>query len=302
MIRELYFINDAEGMSTPPTVRFDDVVISDSAQLSTSDGSSTYSHSFESVPTLTSWVHPDVVVVNQDKTPSVSVGSHATLGSGSLEVTGNAWKTLSVGGSPISANDDTFLRVDIKLTAVGELQGVGVQDTAGKTLIFSIEESLVMNERWIQPYNGGHQGTGGFVTLDIPIGRRWKSVHGSSLAISNIVFVNNDDFPGSTGTILFDDLRIYDKTETLPGMTGPTISDALYFYHNDHLGTPLALTDDVQDIVWSTKRDPWGNRSDESTSLAHRRTRPGTRSEALSGCRSGGQFAQHAGDRRRGRR
>ncbi len=58
VIRELYFVNDADEMSAPPTVRFDDVVISDSAPLSTSDGSSTYSHSFESLPTLSSRVLP----------------------------------------------------------------------------------------------------------------------------------------------------------------------------------------------------------------------------------------------------
>jgi len=30
-------------------------------------------------------------------------------------------------------------------------------------------------------------------------------------------------------------------------------------YHCDHLGTPLALTDQNQQIVWAAKLDPWGN-------------------------------------------
>jgi len=30
-------------------------------------------------------------------------------------------------------------------------------------------------------------------------------------------------------------------------------------YHCDHLGTPLALTDQNQQIVWAARLDPWGN-------------------------------------------
>ena len=30
-------------------------------------------------------------------------------------------------------------------------------------------------------------------------------------------------------------------------------------YHCDHLGTPIALTDEKQNIVWAARLDPWGN-------------------------------------------
>ena len=30
-------------------------------------------------------------------------------------------------------------------------------------------------------------------------------------------------------------------------------------YHCDHLGTPIALTDEQQNIVWAARLDPWGN-------------------------------------------
>jgi RHS repeat-associated protein len=37
-----------------------------------------------------------------------------------------------------------------------------------------------------------------------------------------------------------------------------------YFYHCDHLGTPIALTDRQGQIVWgAVKRDPWGNTQEE---------------------------------------
>jgi RHS repeat-associated protein len=37
----------------------------------------------------------------------------------------------------------------------------------------------------------------------------------------------------------------------------------IHFYHCDHLGTPLALTDRQGQIVWAAKYDPWGNIQEE---------------------------------------
>jgi RHS repeat-associated protein len=37
----------------------------------------------------------------------------------------------------------------------------------------------------------------------------------------------------------------------------------IHFYHCDHLGTPLALTDRQGHIVWAAKHDPWGNLQEE---------------------------------------
>jgi RHS repeat-associated protein len=37
----------------------------------------------------------------------------------------------------------------------------------------------------------------------------------------------------------------------------------IYFYHCDHLGTPIALTDRQGQIVWAAKYDPWGNIQEE---------------------------------------
>ena len=34
-------------------------------------------------------------------------------------------------------------------------------------------------------------------------------------------------------------------------------------YHCDHLGTPIALTDEKQNIVWAARLDPWGNVQEE---------------------------------------
>ena len=37
----------------------------------------------------------------------------------------------------------------------------------------------------------------------------------------------------------------------------------IHYYHCDHLGTPLALTDQKGNIVWAAKYDPWGNIEEE---------------------------------------
>jgi RHS repeat-associated protein len=37
----------------------------------------------------------------------------------------------------------------------------------------------------------------------------------------------------------------------------------IHYYHCDHLGTPLALTDQQGNIVWAARYDPWGNIEEE---------------------------------------
>jgi RHS repeat-associated protein len=37
----------------------------------------------------------------------------------------------------------------------------------------------------------------------------------------------------------------------------------IHFYHCDHLGTPIALTDRNGKIVWAARYDPWGNIEEE---------------------------------------
>jgi RHS repeat-associated protein len=41
----------------------------------------------------------------------------------------------------------------------------------------------------------------------------------------------------------------------------------IHFYHCDHLGTPIALTDRKGQIVWAARYDPWGNIEEEFNPL-----------------------------------
>jgi RHS repeat-associated protein len=47
-------------------------------------------------------------------------------------------------------------------------------------------------------------------------------------------------------------------TFTLQGDTSTTASTELYYVHNDHLGTPKALTDEAGNRAWSAVHDPFG--------------------------------------------
>jgi len=50
---------------------------------------------------------------------------------------------------------------------------------------------------------------------------------------------------------------------------------ATFFYHTDHLGTPQALTDDNQEIVWQTANDPFGEATDVVSAVEQNLRFPG---------------------------
>jgi len=48
------------------------------------------------------------------------------------------------------------------------------------------------------------------------------------------------------------------STGSLSGLINPPSTDALYFYHTDHLGTPIMMTDKDQNVVWEGEFLPFG--------------------------------------------
>ncbi|MCE1249101.1 MAG: RHS domain-containing protein [Comamonadaceae bacterium] len=54
--------------------------------------------------------------------------------------------------------------------------------------------------------------------------------------------------------------RLQDMSEQLQKQKQEESSPIrIHYYHCDHLGTPLALTDRKHQVVWAVKLDPWGN-------------------------------------------
>ena len=77
--------------------------------------------------------------------------------------------------------------------------------------------------------------------------------------------MNNNDFATSSGIIHFDNVKIYERTESNPPLPPSPPPSQIYAYHNDHLGTPLALVDTNHNVVWQTTRNAWGKRLVETT-------------------------------------
>ena len=85
-------------------------------------------------------------------------------------------------------------------------------------------------------------------------GQRVKKVAGGNTTIYHYDPQGNliEETDGS-GNLLAD--YIYAGTQRL-AMVKP--DNSVYYYHNDHLGTPLAMTNQAQQVVWSASYLPFG--------------------------------------------
>ena len=60
-------------------------------------------------------------------------------------------------------------------------------------------------------------------------------------------------------------------------------AEKIYFVHTDHLGTPQALTDDVQNTVWKAGEDPFGDEAPAIELVKNNIRFPGQYSDSESG-------------------
>ena len=74
-----------------------------------------------------------------------------------------------------------------------------------------------------------------------------------SFTFSNPVYLG----PGQT-TKTFDDAVLNNGQSYAYEAFRRTLTDTLYFYHADHLGTPIAMTDTSGALVWRAEHTPFG--------------------------------------------
>jgi RHS repeat-associated protein len=74
-----------------------------------------------------------------------------------------------------------------------------------------------------------------------------------SLTFSNPAYLG----PGQT-TKTFDDAVLNNTTSYAYEAFRRTLTDTLYFYHADHLGTPIAMTNTSGALVWRAEHSPFG--------------------------------------------
>ena len=74
-----------------------------------------------------------------------------------------------------------------------------------------------------------------------------------SFTFSNALYLG----PGQT-TKTFDDGVLNNATAYAYEAFRRTLTDTLYFYHDDHLGTPIAMTNGAGALVWRAEHTPFG--------------------------------------------
>ena len=100
---------------------------------------------------------------------------------------------------------------------------------------------------------------------EIPIGEDWYNKYGYFPVIDRIHYINDNDacngivlfdaisIESEGGVVYFDDVSVVKKNYVeLEG------GERVYYYHNDHLGTPQVMTDITGNVVWKGDYEPFG--------------------------------------------
>ena len=200
-----------------------------------------------------------------------------------LDANGN---TTSLRGMALNYNANNRL---IGATGLGEYQYNGLGQRVVKTRVIPGIQGVGHRRVFAYGLNGEllvETGPTGQVT------REYIYLNGESLAVLDQVPASNEsfliaDFDGD-GVISAEDFYEWYFSQYLPApnpaydITGDGVNNfddfmfmvgcafggqdcraaeyetRLYYIHNDHLGTPKALTDEAGDMVWSATHDPFG--------------------------------------------
>jgi len=115
--------------------------------------------------------------------------------------------------------------------------------------------------------------TGGKVHLD------WTLYGGSE---NFRIYRSINDFTFSNPSVIqeltaktFDDDVLYDGNNYAYKIYKNVPTEVLYYYHTDHLMTPLFMTDDNQEVVWQAEYYPFGRLYSESGSEINKIRLPG---------------------------
>jgi len=152
----------------------------------------------------------------------------------------------------------------IKVPLKGELQGIGIGDNTKQLLYITQGTQYGWNAEWVSYRYFNTMPSNQWNVYEIPIGADWYARYGYYPEINKIHFVNDND--GCNGVVLFDAISIttrggevyIDDVRFIEKEYISSVSDKIYYYHNDHLGTPQVLTDEHGEISWYADYEPFG--------------------------------------------
>ena len=176
---------------------------------------------------------------------------------------GNTWKTQNIPQTGLSRSSK--LRVAIKVPLKGELQGIGIGDGSHQLLYITQGTQYGWNDAWVNYRYFNTLPANQWNYYEIPIGEDWYNKYGYYPVIGKIHYINDNDacngivlfdaisIESEGGVVYFDDVSVVKKNyvEVEGG-------ERVYYYHNDHLGTPQVMTDITGNIVWKADYEPFG--------------------------------------------
>lgn len=163
--------------------------------------------SFELSPTFLS-------IAGEDLDPDayeITDSDHAGATGHSLRMHGNTWKRVTI--SPYQIDSSTVWAIWAKLDRQGEVQAIGVADSANYIYYILWGKEAPQSQYWNTTYEGWFE-QDEWMDVLLPIGEDWEGRFGYAPRITEIRFVNDNDTVAQDGEVLFDDLR--DVTDALP--------------------------------------------------------------------------------------
>lgn len=154
---------------------------------------------------LSSWADEDL---NPD---SWSMDTNTPDGSAfCLKLFGNMWKHQEITPHPVDSVG--VIRVKVKTTSVGRIQGIGFTDGVNH-LFYSFAGTAILNiETWIPVYQGA-MSSGVWNTYLLPVAADWQAFYEYIPTITGLIYVNDSD--GISNKTMYID-AIEDISSDLP--------------------------------------------------------------------------------------
>ena len=252
-------VNDGEVITTD-TVTItvepqDDFFLSPAPNLTVNEGESVSLHAYAGNTESVNFNESNITSYGgsqQDKDVTVSLEDDGDT----MHLTGNGWKDVDF---PYTVTENTILEFDFKVTATGEIHGIGFDNDDGISENRTFQ--LHGTQNWgIDGFNMDEVEEGEWVHVRIPVGEFFTG------DFDKLVFANDHDDGARNAETFFSNLRVYEQDDMPTGVTytwtqvgGPSVTltdgnSASPTFDAPDIDEPTTLTFEVQASDGSTTR------------------------------------------------